>query len=284
MLLVRPCNSIFVFTAISRPPFCVLRYRRFPVNYMPPPSSFPSSSRSEREDNSRYYTVLSNNNRLFNPTSIRRIYNTTLRVIKGGSRRWMDFFFVTKKELIPKFVTRGRLHRKKKRKKKKNPSSFDEGISFRKVKGRDDTLETRTLEICTMRAASSSPWMFYGVIRRQGSLVRGWRTRRGGGGGGWAPPSRGVIDSPGLGRGTGGEEMRSEAYIYGEFRRSFPQSLLLLPKEYEENQSFCTVLRKFLFWIILALSPLFLFLSRSKERKKIEKICLVSRKYWKVRR
>lgn len=179
MLLVRPCNSIFVFTAISRPPFCVLRYRRFPVNYMPPPSSFPSSSRSEREDNSRYYTVLSNNNRLFNPTSIRRIYNTTLRVLKEGSRRWMDFFFVTKKELIPKFVTRGRLHRKKKRKKKKNPSSFDEGISFRKVKGRDDTLETRTLEICTMRAASSSRWTFYGVIRRQGSLVRGWRTRRG---------------------------------------------------------------------------------------------------------
>lgn len=169
MLLVRPCNSIFVFTAISRPPFCVLRYRRFPVNYMPPPSSFPSSSRSEREDNSRYYTVLSNNNRLFNPTSIRRIYNTTLRVLKEGSRRWMDFFFVTKKELIPKFVTRGRLHRKK----KKNPSSFDEGISFRKVKGRDDTLETRTLEICTMRAASSSRWTFYGVIRRQGSLVRG---------------------------------------------------------------------------------------------------------------
>lgn len=81
----------------------------------------------------------------------------------------MDFFFVTKKELIPKFVTRGRLQRKKK---KKNPSSFD-GISFRKVKGRDDTLETQTLEICTMRAASSSPWTFYGVIRRQGSLVRG---------------------------------------------------------------------------------------------------------------
>ena len=85
----------------------------------------------------------------------------------------MDFFFVTKKELIPKFVTRGRLHRKKKRKKKKNPSSFDEGISFRKVKGRDDTLETRILEICTMRATSSSPWTFYGVIRRQSSLVRG---------------------------------------------------------------------------------------------------------------
>lgn len=254
---------------------------------MPSPSSLllPHLAQSARIIRVTY-TVLSDNNRLFNPTSIRRIYNTTLRVIKGGSRRWMDFFFVTKKELIPKFVTRGRLHRKKKRKKKKNPSSFDEGISFRKVKGRDDTLETRTLEICTMRAASSSPWTFYGVIRRQGSLVRGWRTRRGGGGGGWAPPSRGVIDSPGLGRGTGGEEMRSEAYIYGEFRRSFPQSLLLLPKEYEENQSFCTVLRKFLFWIILALPPffLFLFLSRSKERKKIEKICLVSRKYWKVRR
>lgn len=137
---------------------------------MPSPSSLllPHLAQSARIIRVTY-TVLSDNNRLFNPTSIRRIYNTTLRVIKGGSRRWMDFFFVTKKELIPKFVTRGRLHRKK----KKNPSSFDEGISFRKVKGRDDTLETRTLEICTMRAASSSPWMFYGVIRRQGSLVRG---------------------------------------------------------------------------------------------------------------
>ena len=75
--------------------------------------------------------------------------------------------------------------------------------------------------------------------------------------------------------------MRSEAYIYGESRRSFPQSLLLLPKEYEEKRKFLHNFEKipFLNYSRPSSPLLFLFLSRSKERKKIEKICLVSRKY-----
>lgn len=74
----------------------------------------------------------------------------------------MDCSLVTEKELIPRFVTRGRCARRRSLRR----------ISFRKVKS-GTTPWRRDLEISTMRAASSSPWTFYGVIRRQGSLVRG---------------------------------------------------------------------------------------------------------------